>query len=175
MKQNFIANDNPDTMNMKQSGELVQVMNSLLAEVLADINQNMVHAEMCESWGYKKLQMAFRKQIMDKLNQSEWLIDRILFLKGTPRVSKLNTVVKLGKTVPDMIINANKVDGTSIKAYNNAIALAWKAKDQGTIEILSRILEMEEHLVEWVRAQRAQMDQMGLENYLNNQTEAAAN
>jgi len=38
---------------------------------------------------------------------------------------------------------------------------------------LTRILKMEEDHVDWAEMQRAQIEQMGLENYLTNQTRGA--
>jgi bacterioferritin (cytochrome b1) len=40
---------------------------------------------------------------------------------------------------------------------------------------LIRILKMEEGHVDWAEMQRSQIEHMGLENYLNNQTEGATN
>lgn len=41
-------------------------------------------------------------------------------------------------------------------------------------DLLSKILKMEEGRVDWAEIQRAQVGQMGMENYLVNQTENAA-
>ena len=91
---------------MKWNKKLLTVLNSLLADELTAINQYMVHSEMCENWGYGKLHMAIRKQAMDEMHNAEWLIERIIFLDGSPTVSKLNTI-KIGKTVSEMINNDN--------------------------------------------------------------------
>ena len=45
--------------------------------------------------------------------------------------------------------------------------------DQATVDLLTRILRMEEGHVDWAEMQRAQVEQMGLENYLANQTGGA--
>ena len=130
----------------------------------------MVHSEMCENWGYGKLHKAIRCQAMDEMHHAEWLIERIIFLEGTPTVSKLHAM-KIGKTVPEMIINDNDDELDAVKAYNIAIKLARDVEDQGTVELLTKILKMEEGHVDWAEIQRAQIEQMGLENYLVNQTE----
>jgi len=51
--------------------ELITVLNSLLADELAVINQNMVHSEMCENCGYGKLHLAIRKQAMEEMHYPE--------------------------------------------------------------------------------------------------------
>ena len=158
---------------MKGNAKLITMLNSLLADELTAINQYMVHSEMCESWGYSKLHKAIRKQAMDEMHHAEWLIERIIFLDGAPTVSKLNPI-KIGKTVPEMISNDNGDELNAVHSYNEAIKASREANDQGTVELLSKILGMEEGHVDWAEIQRAQIEQMGLENYLVNQTENAA-
>jgi bacterioferritin len=158
---------------MKGNAKLLTVLNSLLADELTAINQYMVHSEMCENWGYGKLHKAIRKQAMDEMLHAEWLIERIIFFDGAPTVSKLNTI-RIGKTVSEMISNDNGDELNAIHAYNNAIKLSREVDDQGTVDLLTKILKMEEGHVDWAEIQRAQIEQMGLENYLNSQTENAA-
>lgn len=54
------------------------------------INQYIVHSEMCADWGYEKLHEHFEKRAIVEMKHAEKLIGRILFLEGTPTVSKLN-------------------------------------------------------------------------------------
>ena len=158
---------------MKGNKELLTVLNSLLADELTAINQYMVHSEMCENWGYGKLHMAIRKQAMDEMLHAEWLIERIIFFDGAPTVSELNPM-KIGKTVMEMISNDNGDELDAVLAYNSAIKLAREVGDQGTADLLTKILKMEEGHVDWAEVQRAQIDQMGLENYLASQLESSA-
>jgi bacterioferritin len=153
---------------MKGNEKLITVLNSLLADELTAINQYMVHSEMCENWGYGKLHLAIRSQAMDEMHHAEWLIERIIFFEGAPTVSKLNPI-KIGKTVSDMISNDDKDELEAVNAYNKAIKLAREVEDQGTADLLTKILKMEEGHVDWAEIQRAQIDQMGLENYLVSQ------
>jgi len=154
---------------MKGNKELITVLNSLLAAELTAINQYMVHSEMCENWGYGKLHTAIRSQAMDEMHHAEWLIERIIFFEGAPTVSKLNPM-KIGKTVLEMINNDNTDELDAVHDYNDAIKLAREVGDQGTADLLTKILKMEEGHVDWAEIQRAQIEQMGLENYLVGQT-----
>jgi bacterioferritin len=170
----FISHKNKKRTTMKGNKKLLTVLNSLLADELTAINQYMVHSEMCANWGYNKLHMAIRKQAMDEMHHAEWLIERIIFFDGSPTVSKLNTM-KIGKTVSEMISNDNGDELDAIRAYNDAIKLAREVDDQGTVDLLTKILKMEEGHVDWAEIQRAQIEQMGLENYLVNQMESPVN
>jgi len=158
---------------MKGNDKLIGILNSLLADELTAISQYMVHSEMCDNWGYEKLHKAIEKQAMDEMHHAEWLIQRILFLDGMPEVSKLNPM-KIGKNISDIIGNDQNAEVGAVRSYNDAIALAHEVADQATVDLLIKILNMEEGHVDWAEMQRTQIEQMGLENYLTKQTEGAA-
>ena len=99
---------------------------------------------------------------------AEWLIERIIFFEGSPTVSKLNPM-KIGKTVSEMINNNDDTELNVVREYNDAIKLAREVGDQGTVDLLTKILKMEEDHVDWAEIQRAQIDQMDLGNYLATQ------
>jgi bacterioferritin len=154
---------------MKGNDKLIGVLNQLLADELTAISQYMVHSEMCENWGYGKLHTAVEKQAVDEMHHAEWLIQRIIFLEGSPVVSKLNPI-RIGKDVPAIIGTDQEDELGAIKSYNAGIRLAREVEDQGTAELLIKILKMEEGHVDWAEAQRDQIEQMGLGNYLANQS-----
>jgi bacterioferritin len=153
---------------MKGHANVIAKLNELLADELTAINQYMVHAEMCSNWGYRKLHEAFEKQARDEMHHAEWLIERILFLEGEPTVSRLNPM-QIGKTVVDMLSADQAAETAAIKAYNDGMRLAVDAGDNGTRELLARIVQDEERHVDWAEQQRDQVAQMGLENYLATQ------
>jgi bacterioferritin len=157
---------------MKGNKEVITILNSLLADELTVVNQYVVQSGMCANWGYSKLHQAFKKLAIDEMHHAEWLIERILFFDGAPTVSKLNPI-KIGKTVSDMINNDDNTELEVISSYNDAIKLARNLIDQGTVDLLTKILKMEEDHVDWAEIQRAQIEQMGIANYLENQTEAS--
>ena len=158
---------------MKGNKKLLTVLDQLLADELTAINQYMVHSEMCENWGYNKLHTDIRKQAMDEMHHAEWLIERMIFFEGTPTVSKLNPI-KIGRTVSEMINNDDKDELDAVRSYNEAIKLARAVDDQGTVDLLTKILKMEEGHVDWADIQRAQIEQMGIEDYLANKVGGTA-
>lgn len=157
---------------MKGNDKLIAKLNELLADELTAISQYMVHSEVCEHWGYEKLHKAIEKQAKDEMHHAEWLIQRILFLEGMPVVSKLNPM-KIGKTVLEMVSADQEAEVGAIRAYNAGIALAGEVADEATADLLTEILKMEEGHADWAETQRAQIEQMGLQNYLANQTGGA--
>jgi bacterioferritin len=153
---------------MKGSEQILQILNDRLAEELTAINQHLVHAKLCENWGYERLHSGIRAQAMDETNHAEWLIERIIFLEGVPSVSRLNPM-KVGNSVEEMIDSNCEDELDSITNYNEAIRLAVQCGDNGTRELFVKILKMEEGHLDWGESQRKQIAQMGLPNYLMNQ------
>ena len=158
---------------MKGNDKIIAALNQLLADELTAISQYMVHAEMCDNWGYDKLHEAVEKQAFDEMHHAEWLIARIIFLEGSPNVSKLNPI-KIGKSVVDIIGNDEEAELGAVRAYNDGIQLAHEVLDHATVDLLTTILKMEEGHVDWGEMQRDQTEQMGLENYLSMQSKGAS-
>ena len=154
---------------MKGEAKVIESLNQLLADELTAISQYMVHSEMCDNWGYGKLHKAIEKQAIDEMHHAEWLIGRIIFLEGTPVVSKLNPL-KIGKTVPEMVANDKEAELGAVRAYNAGVRVAVEIGDEASADLMRRILKDEEDHEDWNEAQQDQIGQMGLENYLSLQT-----
>jgi bacterioferritin len=148
---------------------VIAKLNELLADELTAINQYMVHSEMCDNWGYEKLHEKVEKRAIDEMKHAEKLIARILFLDGTPIVSNLNQL-HIGADVETQLKNDLKGEVDAVGAYNAGIQLAVEAKDNGSREMLEDILKDEEEHVDWLEAQLDQIKQMGIQNYLVEQT-----
>ncbi len=150
---------------MKGNDRLLVTLNDLLAEELTAVNQYMVHAGMCENWGYEKLHQLIEKRAIDEMKHAEKLIDRIIFLEGSPTVSTLNTI-NIGAKVEAQFQNDHQGEATAVKIYNDAIKLAAEVGDNGTKLLLQSILSDEERHIDWLEAQLDQISQMGIQNYL---------
>ncbi|HOC17748.1 MAG TPA: bacterioferritin [Vicinamibacterales bacterium] len=154
---------------MKGHADIIKTLNDLLAEELTAINQYMVHSEMCDNWGFEKLHKAIEKQAIDEMKHAESLIARILFLEGSPTVSRLNQI-NIGKTVGEMLGNDLDAEAHAVKMYNDAVQQAQSLRDEGTRDLLRQILHDEEEHLDWDEQQRDLIEQMGIENYLASQT-----
>ena len=153
---------------MKGSPKVIQILNERLAEELTAISQYMVHSEMCANWGFQKLHEAIEKQAIDEMKHAETLIGRILFLEGSPTVSKLHKI-KIGKSVEQIVSVDEDAELDAVKAYNASIAAAADAGDNSTADMLTKILGDEERHVEWGETQRELIKQLGIQNYLATQ------
>ena len=153
---------------MKGDPKVIDVLNSLLAEELTAINQYMVHSEMCDDWGYEKLHKSIEKRAIDEMKHAEKLIGRILFLEGTPIVSKYNQIF-IGTDVSEMYKNDRVAEADTIKSYNSAIALCGEARDYATRDILEAILKDEDAHIDNIEAIQDEIKQMGIQVFLSMQ------
>ena len=150
---------------MKGNPKIIDALNFLLADELTAISQYMVHAEMCDDWGYEKLAGAIEKRAIEEMKHAETPIGRILFLEGKPVVSNLNQI-HIGPDVQTILDNDHKSEEIAIGDYNKAIKLCVEEGDNGTREMLEGILKDEEAHIDWIEAQLDQIEQMNLQNYL---------
>lgn len=158
---------------MKGNQKLIDMLNDLLSDELTAINQYMVHAEMCENWGYGDLHDMIQKRSIVEMKHAEMLIARILFLEGRPIVSKLNAI-NIGPEVPAMFANDLVLEMGAVAKYNAAVKLAMEVADNATKEILEHILTDEDGHVDEIESQRDQITQMGAQLYLSTKNEEEA-
>jgi bacterioferritin len=153
---------------MKGDKKVIDTLNSLLADELTAINQYMVHAEMCENWGYDKLGETIQKRAVEEMKHAEKLIGRILFLEGIPIVSNLRKMT-IGADVPKMFGSDHALEAGAIKSYNAGIVLCGDAKDFATREILESILKDEDRHIDGIEEVQDQISQMGIQVFLSTQ------
>ena len=150
---------------MKGNELVLKTLNDLLADELTAINQYMVHAEMCDNWGYAGLAEVIEKRAITEMKHAEKHIARILFLEGKPTVSVLNKI-NIGGDVLAQLKNDHAAEMGAISGYNKGIKQAAELGDNGTREMLQGILVDEEAHIDWIEAQLDQIDQMGIQLYL---------
>lgn len=153
---------------MKGNAEVIKVLNSLLSHELAAVNQYMVHAEMCENWGYERLGAVIQKRAIDEMKHAEKLIGRILFLEGIPIVSEL-AKIHIGADVPKMFASDHTAEDEAIRDYNTAIKLCSDTADNATKELLDNILLDEDRHIDEIEAVQDQIGHMGIQVFLSTQ------
>lgn len=153
---------------MQGNKQIIEILNLRLAEELTAINQYIVHAEMCANWGYTKLHEAIEKRAIHEMKHAEKIIERILYLEGSPTVSKLNQI-NIGKDVEAQFKSDYDSELIAVKGYNDSIRVCTEAGDNGTRELFKANLIDEEGDVDWLEAQMDQIKQMGIQTYLSQQ------
>ena len=152
---------------MKGSPKVIQELNKALREELTAINQYFLHAEMSENWGYERLSEYIKKQSIGEMKHAEALMERILFLDGTPTMKPLELTI--GKNVQEMLQSDLDLELSAVKQYNTAIQIAVAEKDNGSRDLFVALLKDEEDHVDWLEAQIHQIKELGYERYLTMQ------
>jgi bacterioferritin len=136
-------------------------------EELRAINQYFLHAEMCENWGYEKLSEYIKKQSIGEMKHAEALMERILFLDGSPSMKPLELTI--GKNVQEMLQSDLDLELGAVKDYNAAIQVAVAEKDNGSRDLFVMLLKDEEGHADWLEAQMHLIKELGYERYLTMQ------
>jgi len=152
---------------MKGSPKVIEELNKALREELTAINQYFLHAEMSENWGYERLSEYIKKQSIGEMKHAEALMERILFLDGTPSMKPLDLTI--GKNVQEMLQSDLDLELSAVKQYNAAIQIAVAEKDNGSRDLFVALLKDEEDHVDWLEAQMHQIKELGYERYLTMQ------
>ncbi len=153
---------------MKGHAKVLEILNDLLTNELTSVNQYFIHARMCENWGYKRLGEKVRAESIDEMKHADQLIQRILYLDGVPNLQKLNKV-NVGQTVQEQLTLDLDLEKGAIKFLNDGIETVRSLGDHGSFELMVDILTSEEEHADWLEAQLALIDQVGLQNYLAQQ------
>ena len=150
---------------MKGDSKVIEALNRALTTELTAINQYFVQAKMLKNWGYNTLAKKVYEESIGEMKHAEKLIDRILFLEGTPEIARYD-VIRVGTDVKEQFENDLKLEMHGVKGYNEAIELCIKVKDSGTRELLEEILVSSEDHVDWLETQIGLIERLGLQNYL---------
>ena len=154
---------------MKGDKKVIETLNALLARELTVVSQYMVHAEICDNWGYTKLHNAIQARAKVEMKHAEMLIGRIIFLEGIPVVSELEKM-HIGCNIPQMFVNDHEAEIDAAKRYNAGILVCGNAKDYATREILEHILVEEDDHINTIEEVQDQIKQMGVQIFLSIQT-----
>jgi bacterioferritin len=154
---------------MKGNPKVIEQLNEALREELTAISQYFVHAEMCEDWHYERLAKYIKKQSIDEMRHAEKLMERILFLDGTPNMQPL--ALNIGADVKAMVEADLKLELAAVALYNEAIRISVENKDNGSRDLFVNLLKDEEDHVDWLEAQVHQIEELGYERYLSMQLE----
>ena len=153
---------------MKSSEEILNLLNNLLTNELTAINQYFVHAKMCENWGFERLGSKIRAESIDEMKHADTVITRILFLEGVPNLQRYHKL-RIGETVKEQFESDLQLEYQAIAFLNQGIDIARKAGDNGTEDMMTKILVSEEEHTDWLESQLDLMRQVGEQNYLSQQ------
>ena len=155
---------------MKGKKSVISRLNTLLVGELVAADQYFVHARMYKEWGFHRLYERIEHERQDEIGHADLLIRRILFLEGTPDLSK-RPGPTIGKDVPAMLRADLDLELSVIKELKEVIAHCEEQQDYDSRRILAKILEdTEQDHTLWLEQQLGLIDKIGLQNYLQSAT-----
>ena len=87
---------------MKGDKKIIEILNGLLAGELSASDQYLIHGEMYADFGLNHLAEKSLHESEHERLHARALIQRILFLEGTPNLVKREALT-VGSTVPEML------------------------------------------------------------------------
>ncbi len=153
---------------MKGDPRIIDLLNEVLTGELTAVNQYFLHARMCLNWGYQHLGKKIYDESIDEMKHSDKLIERVLFLDGLPNLQRLGKLA-IGQTVVEILKNDLALELQSVPRLNAGIQTCRDAGDNGSEDLLTRILVDSEKHVDWLESQLELVKQAGEPNYLAQQ------
>ena len=157
---------------MKGDPKVLELLNEALKEELTAINQYWLHYRMLDNWGVKKLAEFEKSESIDEMKHADRLAERILFLDGLPNFQALGRL-RIGENVEEILKADMEAELQGAKLYRQVIAHAETVQDYVTRDLAREILADEEGHIDFLETQFEMISRMGLQNYIQLQSEAA--
>jgi bacterioferritin len=150
---------------MKGNEQVIAVLNRVLRKELTGINQYFLHAKMCENWGYRGLKKVLWDESIGEMKHADRVIERILFLEGTPNVTAYDKI-SVGGDVKQQLDNDLALEEAALTVLRPGIKTCLETSDDASRELLEDILVDEEKHIDWIETQLHQIKEVGYQNYL---------
>ncbi|AJE40311.1 bacterioferritin [Streptomyces nodosus] len=150
---------------MQGDPEVIEFLNEQLTGELTAINQYFLHAKMQEHRGWYKLAEYTRRESFDEMRHAEVLTDRILLLEGLPNYQRLFHV-RVGQSLKEMFESDRQIEVEAIDRLRRGIRIMREKGDITSANIFERILEDEEHHIDYLDTQLELVDKLGEALYI---------
>jgi bacterioferritin len=157
---------------MKGDAKVIEYLNVALKNELTAINQYFLHYRLLDHWGIKKLAKFEYGESIDEMKHADKLAERILFLDGLPNFQALGRL-KIGENVEEVLKADLALENEAIPVLREAIAHCESVRDYISRELFESILANEEEHVDTLERQFDMIKNMGLQNYVQLQSEPA--
>ncbi|MGV3769282.1 MAG: bacterioferritin [Sphingobium phenoxybenzoativorans] len=157
---------------MKGDLKVIEFLNEALKNELTAINQYFLHYRMLNHWGVTKLAKFEYEESIDEMKHADKLAERILFLDGLPNFQLLGRL-KIGETVEEILKADLELEYEALPLLKDAIAHCESVRDYVSRDLFQKILDSEEEHVDTLQTQFEMIERMGIQNYIQPQSEAA--
>jgi bacterioferritin len=153
---------------MQGNPKVLKCLDDALKAELTAINQYFLHSKMCENWGYLRLGAYYRKESIEEMLHAEKLMNRILFLDGSPNMTDIGPI-NIGKNVKAQFESDLKLELDAVHHLNASIKIATEVGDNASRALFEHILADEEEHVDHIEGTLHAIAETGLENFLAQQ------
>ncbi|MEP6983278.1 MAG: bacterioferritin [Sphingomicrobium sp.] len=157
---------------MKGDPKVLELLNEALKNELTATNQYWLHYRLLDNWGVDKLAQFERSESIDEMKHADRLAERILFLDGLPNFQALGRL-HIGENVEEILKGDMELELEALKQLKGAIAHCESVRDYGSRDLFSDILDNEEEHVDTLEQQFEMIARMGIQNYVQLQSEPA--
>jgi bacterioferritin len=157
---------------MKGDKKVIELLNEALKNELTAVNQYWLHYRLLDNWGVHKLAEFERHESIDEMKHADKLAERVLFLDGLPNFQALGRL-HIGENVEEILKADMELELEALTQLRGAIQHCEKVRDYVSRDLFSEILQNEEEHVDTIEQQFEMIARMGLQNYVQLQSEAA--
>ena len=157
---------------MKGDERVIEYLNETLKNELTAVNQYWLHYRMLDNWGVKRLAKFERHESIDEMKHADRLSERILFLNGLPNFQMLGRL-RIGESVEEVLRADLELEYEAVTQLKGAIAYSEEVRDYVSRDLFAEILRNEEDHVDMLEKQFDMIARMGIQNYIQLQSEAA--
>jgi bacterioferritin len=157
---------------MKGDAKVLELLNEALKNELTATNQYWLHYRLLDNWGVHKLAEFERSESIDEMKHADRLAERILFLDGLPNFQALGRL-HIGENVEEILKADLELEMEALTQLKGAIAHCESVKDYGSRDLFSEILDNEEDHVDTLEQRFEMIGRMGIQNYVQLQSEPA--
>ncbi len=159
---------------MQGHAHIISILNDLLIGELTAVDQYLIHGEMYADFGLQQLAKVSLHESDHERQHARALIQRILFLEGTPDLSKRQPL-SVGKTVLEMLQSDLQLEYHVVGELKKAMAACEQAQDYVTRDMLLKQLDdTEMDHAYYLEKQLRLIKIVGLENYQQSQIKGDA-
>lgn len=157
---------------MRGDPKVIELLNEALKAELTAINQYWLHYRILDNWGVKKLAELERQESIHEMKHADRFSERILFLDGLPNFQALGRL-RIGESVEEILKADLEAEYEAVEMYRNGVAYCESVKDYVSRDMFAEVLRDEEGHVDVLETQFELIKQMGLQNYIQLQSESA--
>ncbi len=157
---------------MKGDPKVIDFLNQALTNELTAINQYWLHYRVLDDWGVAKLAAYERKESIEEMEHADKLAERVLFLNGLPNFQAIHKL-QVGETVEEILKADMALEEKAIPLLRDAVEYCESVRDYVSRDLFAYILDNEEEHVDFLETQFDMIERMGLQNYVQLQSNAA--